>query len=320
MTSGVRLLPWVTAATLAGVLVADDVAVLGQAPAELESWHVRGGIHFLAGPGGNTTVQIGKDGVLVVDTQTASAGGPLLAAIRRLSEAPIRFIVNTSADADHVGGNAVLKKTGQILAGGNTRAATVYGGGGAPIFSHENALSRLAAGGTAPEALPTDTYFVKQKDMFVNGEPVQLFHQRAAHTDGDTLVMFRRSDVIAAGDVFTPDRYPLIDLAKGGSVNGILASINFILELAVPEFNEEGGTLIVPGHGRLCDESDVSDYRDMVTIVRDRVLDMVKKKMTLDQVRAAKPSRDYDGVYGRPDHTGDMFVEAVYRSLMRTQK
>ena len=160
---------------------------------------------------------------------------------------------------------------GRYSPAGNTRPATVAGTGGAPIFAHENLLNRLSESGASPASLPTDTYFVKQKDMFVNGEAVQLLHVPAAHTDGDTIVFFRRSDVISAGDVFTPDRYPMIDLARGGSIEGMLAGINYILELAVPDFNEEGGTMIVPGHGRLCDESDVSDYRDMVTIVRDRV-------------------------------------------------
>ena len=183
----------------------------------------------------------------------------------------MRFIVNTTIDVDHIGGNEALAKVGKTLAGGNTRPATVAGTGGAPIFAHENMLNRLSGSGASPTSLPTDSYFVKQKDMFVNGEAVQLLHVPAAHTDGDTIVFFRRSDVISAGDVFTPDRYPLIDLARGGSINGVLAGINYILELAVPDFNEEGGTMIVPGHGRLCDESDVSDYRDMVTIVRDRV-------------------------------------------------
>jgi glyoxylase-like metal-dependent hydrolase (beta-lactamase superfamily II) len=270
---------------------------------------------MLAGPGANTTVQIGRDGVLVVDPQTSAASSQVLAAIRRLSDKPVRFIVNTTSDADHIGGNEVIAKSGQILAGGNTRPATVAGTGGAPIFAHENALNRLSNGESVGNVLPTDTYFVKQKDMFVSGEAVQLLHINAAHTDGDTIVFFRRSDVISAGDVFTPDRYPLIDLTRGGSIDGLLAGINYILELAVPDINEEGGTMIVPGHGRLCDESDVSDYRDMVTIVRDRVLDMVKKKMTLDQVKAARLTRDYDGVYARTGNTGDIFVEAIYRSL-----
>jgi cyclase len=140
-------------------------------------------------------------------------------------------------------------------------------------------------------------------------------HQPAAHTDGDVLVLFRKNDVIAAGDVFTPDRFPMINLQQGGSIDGLIAGLNRILELTVPEFNEEGGTLVVPGHGRLCDEADVSDYRDMVTIVRDRVRDMVSKKATLEQVKMARPTADYDAVYGSAQFTGEMFVEAVYRSL-----
>jgi cyclase len=281
----------------------------------VQPWAIRESVHMLVGPGANTTVQVGRDGVFVVDSQTGAASAQLLAAIRRLSDKPVRFIVNTSGDDDHVGGNEAIAKSGQTLAGGNTRPATVSGTGGAPVFAHENVVNWLSGRGIAAGALPTDSYFVKQKDMFVNGEAVQLLHVRAAHSDGDTMVFFRRSDVISTGDVFTPDRYPVIDLARGGSIDGLLAGLNYLLELAVPDFNEEGGTMIVPGHGRLCDESDVSDYRDMVTIVRDRVRDMVRKKMTLNQVKTAGPTRDYDGVYARAGNTGDMFVEAVYRSL-----
>ena len=283
--------------------------------AAVQPWPIREGLHLIVGPGANTTVQVGRDGVLVVDPQTGAAAAQLLAAIRGLSDRPVRFIVNTSGDDDHIGGNEAIAKSGQTLAGGNTRPATVTGTGGAPVFAHENVVNWLSGRGTAAAALPTDSYFVKQKDMFVNGEAVQLLHARAAHSDGDTMVFFRRSDVISTGDVFTPDRYPVIDLARGGSIDGLLAGLNYILELAVPDFNEEGGTMIVPGHGRLCDESDVSDYRDMVTIVRDRVRDMVQKKMTVNQVKAARPTRDYDGVYARAGSTGDMFVETVYRSL-----
>jgi glyoxylase-like metal-dependent hydrolase (beta-lactamase superfamily II) len=289
-------------------------ALRGQSSSDgVHALPIRDTVFMLVGAGANSTVQIGRDGVLVVDPQKDAPG--VLAAIRRLSDKPVRFIVNTTIDADHNAGNEAVAKSGQVLAGGNTRPATVTGTGGAPIFAHENLLNRLSESGASPASLPTDTFFVKQKDMFVNGEAVQLVHVPAAHTDGDTIVFFRRSDVISSGDVFTPDRYPMLDLSRGGSIEGLLAGINYILELAVPDFNEEGGTMIVPGHGRLCDESDVSDYRDMVTIVRDRVADMVKKKMTIEQVKAAKPTRDYDGVYAQPGLTGDMFVEAVYRSL-----
>jgi glyoxylase-like metal-dependent hydrolase (beta-lactamase superfamily II) len=309
------------AAILAATVCAAAVMV-AQSPSsgDVQSWPIRDSMFMLVGPGANTTVQIGRDGTFVVDTQTGAASASLLATIQRLSDKPVRFIVNTTLDVDHIGGNEALAKSGSVLAGGNTRPATVTGTGGAPIFAHENLLNRLSEAGAPPTSLPTDTYFVRQKDMFVNGEAVQLLHVPAAHTDGDTVVFFRRSDVISTGDVFTPDRYPAIDLSRGGSIEGVLAGINYILELAVPDFNEEGGTMIVPGHGRLCDESDVSDYRDMVTIVRDRVADMVKKKMTLAQVQAAKLTRDYDGVYARSDYTGDMFVAAVYRSLTMPKK
>ena len=301
-------------ASLMSAVTIGAAVLSGQSPSDaVHALAIRDTVFMLVGAGANSTVQIGRDGVLVVDPQKDASG--LLAAIRRLSDKPVRFIVNTTIDADHNGGNEAVAKSGQVLAGGNTRPATVTGTGGAPIFAHENLLNRLSESGASPASLPTDTFFVKQKDMFVNGEAVQLLHVPAAHTDGDTIVFFRRSDVISAGDVFTPDRYPMIDLARGGSIDGLLAGINYLIELAVPDFNEEGGTMIVPGHGRLCDESDVADYRDMVTIVRDRIADMVKKKMTIEQVKAARPTRDYDGVYAQAGSTGDMFVEAVYRSL-----
>ena len=273
---------------------------------------VRGNVYMLAVPGGaNSIVQIGDEGVLVVDTMTAAAGDNLVSAMRALSDKPILLIVNTHAHADHAGGNVAVRNAGVYLATGNIR-----GGGGASIHAFETTLNRMSVDGSPypPEAWPTDTFFVKQKDLFMNGEAVQLIHQPAAHTDGDILVLFRRSDVLAVGDVFTPGRYPV--LQEGGSINGVIAGLNRILEIAVPEFNEEGGTLIVPGHGRISDESDVGDYRDMVTIVRDRVEDMVQKKATLDQVKAAKLTVEYDGVYASSDYTGDMFVEAVYKSLM----
>jgi glyoxylase-like metal-dependent hydrolase (beta-lactamase superfamily II) len=273
---------------------------------------VRPNMFLLVGPGGNSTVQVGDEGVLVVDTMTQEAGDALVAAIRTLSQRPILQIISTHAHPDHVGGNEAVRKAGTYLATGNTRD-----GGGASILAFEETLNHMSAEGSpyARAAWPTDTFFVKQKDLFMNGDAVQVLHQPAAHTDGDVLVMFRRADVLVTGDVFTPSRYPMIDLQNGGSINGLIAGLNHILELAVPEFNEEGGTMIIPGHGRLCDESDVSDYRDMVTIVRDRVQDMVKKKATLDQVKAAKLTLDYDGVYSTPVYTGDMFVEAIYRSL-----
>lgn len=285
----------------------DKARVVG----DIQILQVRGNLFMLVGANGsNSVIQVGDEGVLVVDTMTDAAADNLVTAIRTLSDRPILWIVNTHAHLDHAGGNVKVRKAGVYLATGNTR-----GGGGASILASEPALNRMSADGSpyAAEAWPTDTFFVRQKDLFMNGEAVALLRQPAAHTDGDVMAFFRRSDVLATGDVFTPGRYPVI--GEGGTINGLLDGLNHILELTIPEFNEEGGTLVVPGHGRLCDEADVAEYRDMVTIVRDRVQDMVDRKATLDQVKAAKLTVDYDGVYATPDYNGEMFVEAVYKSL-----
>jgi glyoxylase-like metal-dependent hydrolase (beta-lactamase superfamily II) len=144
-----------------------------------------------------------------------------------------------------------------------------------------------------------------------------MYHVPNAHTDGDSIVFFRHSDVVATGDIFRTDSYPVIDLQKGGNVQGVIDGLNLVLDLAVPAHHEEGGTYVVPGHGRIADEFDVLEYRDMVTIVRDRIQSMIAKKMTLEQVKAARPTLDYDSRYGATTGawTTDMFVEAVYRSL-----
>jgi len=268
---------------------------------------VQGNVSMIVGPGGNTTVQIGKEGIVVVDTQTAAVAPQVMAAIRTLSDRPIIWVINTSVDADHMGGNEAL-----IRLGGSADASER-----ARVVTHENVLNRLVSPSTpqsrvADAASINDTYFRSPKDFLFNGEAVMVYHTPAAHTDGDSIVLFRRSDVLSVGDLFTPDRYPVIDLANGGSVQGLLDGLNRILEMAVAGKYQEGGTFVIPGHGRLCDEADVVEFRDMVTIIRDRVQDMIKKGMTLDQVKAGKPSRDYDTQYkGSPD----VFVEAIYKGL-----
>jgi cyclase len=273
---------------------------------------VQGNVSMIVGPGGNTTVQAGKEGIVVVDTQTAAAAPQVMAAIRTLSDRPIIWVINTSVDADHMGGNEAL-----IRLGGSTDASER-----ARVVTHENVLNRLVALGAAQARIAdaasiNDTYFRSPKDFLFNGEAVMVYHMPAAHTDGDSIVLFRRSDVLSVGDLFTPDRYPVIDLTNGGSVQGLLDGLNKILEMAVAGKYQEGGTFVIPGHGRLCDEADVVEFRDMVTIIRDRVQDMIKKGMTLDQVKAGKPSRDYDTQYkGSPD----VFVEAIYKSLVTSGK
>jgi len=286
---------------------------------------VQGNIYMLVGPGGNVTVQVGRDGVLLVDTQYAELSDQILAEIRKLTQAPLRYIIDTHFHADHIGGNEPLRKAGSTIAGGNVAGDLgAEASEGAQIIAHEKVLNRLSAptGKQAPVpsgALPTDTFFDDKKKMFFDGEGIELIHMPEAHTDGDVIVFFRRSDVIATGDLFTTTDYPVIDLAAGGSIQGFLDGLNRIIDMIIPVYGQEGGTMIIPGHGRLCDAGDILNYREMTTIIRDRIQDLIKKGMTLEQVKAAKPTFDYDPLYGsNPNWTPDMFVEAVYKSL--TQK
>ena len=292
---------------------------------DIEVLPVQGNVYLLAGAGGNITLQVGKSGVLMVDTASAPMAGKVLAAIRKLSEKPLRYIVNTDVDADHLGGNESLAK----VFGSATEVSVVNTPGGSAtqtvaILAHEKILDRMSApdGAQAPWptiAWPTDTFLGGEKELYFNGEGIQILHQPAAHTDGDSIVYFRRSDVISAGDIFITTGYPVIDLAKGGSLQGVIAGLNRILDLAIPAHHEEGGTYVIPGHGRICDEFDVLEYRDMITIIRDRIQAMIKKGMTLEQVKASRPSRDYDPQYGATTGawTTDMFVEAAYKSLTK---
>jgi len=288
------------------------------ATGEVHSIKVQGNVYMLVGPGGNTAVQIGDSGVLVVDPQTEASAPALIAEIRRLTDKPIRYLVNTSID--HTGGNAPVGRAGVPVIGGNLGAVAFQNP--ATIIAHENVLSRMVNAPEGqkvenPDALPTTTFFAGQKEVFFNEEPVLIMHQPKAHTDGDSIVFFRRSDVIAAGDTFDMTSYPKIDIAKGGSIQGELKTLNLLLDLCIPKHEQEGGTYVIPGHGRLTDEHDVLEYRDMVTIVRDRIQNMIGKNMTLAQVKAAKPTYEYDPRWGKTigDWTTDMFVEAVFRSL-----
>lgn len=286
---------------------------------------VQGNIYMLVGAGANITVQVGETGVLLVDTGLPAMSDQVLAAVHTLSDKPIRFIIDTTDDPDHIGGNEKIAKAGSTITGGNVVGDIgASAGNTAAVIAFQTILDRMSTTtgkqSAAPQgAWPTDAYESSQKSFWFNGDSIRIFHQ-PGHTDADSMAYFRREDVISSGDVFRTDSYPVIDLARGGSIQGIIAGLNHLLDLTIPadvKSKDEGGTMVIPGHGRLCDQADVVVYQEMVTIIRDRVQDMVSKGMTLEQVKAARPTRDYDPLYGtdKGPWTTDMFVEAVYRSL-----
>jgi glyoxylase-like metal-dependent hydrolase (beta-lactamase superfamily II) len=308
-------------------------AVLAQTPRPealaqdgLEVLRLRPNFYLIVGRGGNIGVQTGPDGVVVVDTGVAEQADAVVAAIGEISDQPIRYVINTSATADHVGGNEIVARAGRtIFQLNNALAAGLTNQGAASILAAEDVLLRMSAptGEAAPfpsGAWPTETFHQRRSYMYLNDEGIETLRQPAAHSDGDSIVFFRRSDVVVAGDVLDATGFPVIDLARGGSVQGEIDALNQLAELAIPSFPlvwKEGGTLVIPGHGHVYEQLDVVEYRDMVTIVRDRVQALIDRGLTLDQVTTAAPTQGYTRRYGSdsgPWTTG-MFVEAVYRSL-----
>ncbi len=298
---------------------------------DIEVLPVRPNFYMIAGAGGNIAVQVGPIGVILVNAGSEQMSGKVLATVKKLSNLPIRYIISTSADPDFVGGNAKLSQTGStILAGAVGQSGVtedvINNGGIASVLAHENVLIRMSAptGKTPPfpEAMwPSKTYaFKRGYSMYLNGEGIQVLHAPEAHTDGDSIVFFRRNDVIVTGDVYDTTRFPVIDLEKGGSIQGEIAALNQLLDLTIPPVPfpwDADRTLLIPGHGRICDDSDLVEYRDMVTIIRDNVQDLISSGKTLDQVKQADPAKAYRRRYGSDTGpwTTDMFVEAIYKSL-----
>lgn len=307
-------------------LAAQGPPAAAATPDALEVLQLRPNFYLIAGAGSNIAVQTGPDGVVVVDTGVAERAGDVVAAIRQVSDRPIRYVINTSATSHHVGGNETVARAGRtIFQMNNALAAGLTNQGAAAILAAEDVLLRMSAptGETAPfpaAAWPTETFHQRRSYMYLNGEGIETLRQPSAHSDGDAVVFFRRSDVVVAGDVLDATGFPVIDLTRGGSVQGEIDALNRLVELAIPSFPlvwQEGGTLVIPGHGHVYEQIDVVEYRDMVTIIRDRVQALIDQGLTLDQVRAARPTQGYTRRYGADTGpwTTDMFVEAVYRSL-----
>ena len=303
--------------------------ILAQQPsatrAGLESIQIRPNVHVIFGAGGNVTVHVGEDGIVVVDSGSAETARALLDAIKAISSRPIRMIVNTSADLDHVGGNAIVGGAGIGL------SPDPFGDGNhATVLAHENVLLRLSAlGANGTESplptrmLPNDTFTSRYRSFYVNDDAVQVIRQTGAHSDSDVMVLFRKADVIATGDVIDLRQFPVIDHVKGGSIQGEIEGLNRLLtEFVVagaPLVLKPGRTLVVPGHGYVSDYAEVVEYRDMVTVIKDTIQALIDNGLTLEQVKAANPTKGYRGRYGSDNGawTTDSFVEAVFNGLSR---
>lgn len=309
---------------LAVVLLAAMTRAGANAQGAVQSLHVQGNVWMLHSTAVNAAVQIGDDGVLIVDTMGQDLADAMVAEIRRLAPGkPIRIIVNTHLHPDHTGGNAKVSAAGSTIIGGNAVAELGQAAANrAQIYAHENVQTRMAQppAGQPPiptAQWPTDTFLEAQHDLYFNGEGIELLHQPDAHTDGDTMVYFRKSDVLVSGDVYNNEFFPMVDADNGGSLTGIITALNTMIRITIPRERQEGGTYVIPGHGRLADEADIVEYRDMTTILRDRIADAVKRGQTLDQIKTARLTRDYSGRYGseRGFWSTDHFVEMAYRSV-----
>jgi cyclase len=288
---------------------------------DIHAWRLRNNVHLLLGDGGNVVVQVGDEGAFVVDSGSGRLADKTVAAIRRLTDKPIQFIANTSARSEHTGGNGVLRTSGSdpSVRGSFFSMQFADAGVGATIMAHQNVQNRMTALNAQASGVPSDTFLEERRRTFHNGDAIEMLWEPNAITDGDSIVHFRQADVIVAGDLFTTTQFPFIDVEHGGTVQGEIKALNDILNRTVYQHEGEGGTIVVPGHGYVSDEHEVVEYRDMVAIVRDRVLAMIAKGATLEQVKAARPTADYDTRYGATTGpwTTAAFVEAVFRDLSR---
>ncbi len=262
-------------------------------------------ISMLTGAGGNIGVCHGGDGVFIIDDQFAPLTEKIKKAIADLtqSSAPIRFIINTHWHGDHTGGNENLGKEGAV------------------IIAHENVRKRMSEEhfneffkSTTPpspkSSLPVVT-FTQDVTLHLNGDDAFVFHVDPAHTDGDAIIYFSKANVIHMGDIFFWGMYPFIDISSGGSINGMIAAVDRVL----PKINDE--TKIIPGHGTLASKKDLRAYREMLVSIRDTILSLVRRNKTLDEVIAAKPTKDFDELWGKGFLSSEKFVELVYKSLAK---
>jgi glyoxylase-like metal-dependent hydrolase (beta-lactamase superfamily II) len=323
-----RILNVALALMACGAIFSLPAAPEGQDSSGIDVIKVRQNFYMLAGAGGNIGVQIGADGVVLVNAGNGMMTDQVLAALKKLTPLPIRYVIDTNADADFVSGNSKLSKAGQTI------FTNTLGGGagdrGAAILAHDSILNRMSAtvGKSTlfpTEDWPTEAFYPKRQTLRMNDEGIEVLYQPAAHSNADSFVLFRASDVVVTGDVMDATRFPVIDVANGGSVQGEIDALNRLIDLTIaptPFIYKDVGTYVIPGHGRLCEQMEVVDYRDMVVLVRDVVADLIKQGKTLDQIKAARPALPYETRYGSQtgSWTTNAFIEAVYRSLNAAKK
>ena len=309
---------------LALVLQATPSRVSAQAEDALDVVKVRKNFYMIAGAGGNIGVQIGSDGVVLVNAGTAQASDRVLAELKKLTDLPIRYIINADAGRDFVGGNEKLSKAGFTIftnALGNTGfVGSMTNGGAAAILAHESVLGRMTKENYPAAAALTEAFYAARKPLRMNDEGIEVLYQPRAHSGADSFVLFRGSDVVVTGDVMDTTRFPMIDVANGGSIDGEIDALNRLIDLTIaptPFIYKDVGTYVVPGHGRLSEQMEVVEYRDMVVVMRDRIADLIAKKKTLAEIKAARPGLPYETRYGAKtgSWTTDMFIEAVHKSL-----
>lgn len=300
------------------ILASLNAAEMNQA---LSLYHVKGQVYVVDGAGVNVTVQIGDEAIVFVDTPEPEYIDEMMSLIREISNSPVRYVISTALDPMHLAGNEAINNLGFRGFGGRGAGVAVAIGGntsGVTLLAQENVLNRFYLTDNDVENLTlTTTYFTPTFDFYMNDEGIAVYHMPNAHTDGDSIVFFRSSDVISLGDLLVQGQYPDIDVSSGGSVNGFIEALNLVLELMIPGPNAEGGTYVVPGHGRIGDEIDVVEYRNMLVIVRDRIQGQIEQGMSLDQVINSNPTLDYNTEYGglRGGPTSTEFITAIYQSL-----
>lgn len=297
---------------LAALLALGSAAIPGAqaqqpaaAPVQVVLTKIGSDFYAIDGQGGRMGALVGPDGIFMVDAQSAAIADRIVAELRKVSQEPIRFLVNTHVHADHTGGNANYAKLGATLIA-------------RPRLRERLAKPAAPAGGAPapavdPKSLPALTYDV-QMTMYMNGEAIELIPLPRAHTDGDTALRFPKVNVLMTGDVFRATGYPNIDLANGGSLVGIVAALDKLVELAGPE------TKVLPGHGPISDRAALAAHRDMVKVMRDRVAALVAEGKTREQVLAAKVTADYDEKVGNAAGSADRFVGQLFDSLRGTTR